>query len=54
LCSCFIQIPLVLFYSIYWDMGVDGIWWGIMVASALQAIASFMWFLQKKWQKELR
>ncbi len=50
ICIWFIQIPLVLFYTQYWKMGVSGVWWGIMAASFLQGLATVMWFYQNKWK----
>ena len=50
-CLWFIQIPLALFYAIFWGMGLKGVWWGILVASTLQAGSTCAWFLVQEWKK---
>ncbi|MBU0651135.1 MATE family efflux transporter, partial [bacterium] len=53
ICLWFIQIPLALFYSIYWGMGVEGIWWATVVAMFLHTLATVMWFAQGKWKQKI-
>lgn len=49
-CLWFIQIPLVLFYTHFWEMGVYGIWWAIMLASLFQAGSTAALFFTQEWR----
>jgi putative MATE family efflux protein len=50
ICLWIIQVPLALFYTMFWGMGVAGVWWAIMIATFLQSLSTIMWFTQGKWQ----
>lgn len=49
-CLWFIQIPLALFYAYFWEMGIYGIWWAVMIASLFQAGSTVAWFLSQEWR----
>lgn len=50
ICLWFIQVPLALFYTVFWKLDVTGIWWAIVLAIILQALVTMILFAQGKWR----
>jgi putative MATE family efflux protein len=46
-----VQLPAVWFLSNHWGWGADGIWWGLVLGTGLQAVLLTVRFRQGRWQK---
>lgn len=49
-----IQIPLAIILPKYAHMGINGVWWAILISSVLQGTLTYLWFNRGHWKlKEL-
>lgn len=48
-----LQIPLAYLFAIRLNIGLQGIWWGMLLAMIGGSLAISLWFLKGKWQRRV-
>lgn len=46
--TCLFTFPSVLLFSVYLNIGLHGVWYGIVIGNYMTAIISVVWFIRYK------
>ncbi|HKL75742.1 MAG TPA: MATE family efflux transporter [Halanaerobiales bacterium] len=47
-----LRIPLSYFLSVNLNWGINGVWWGMLIANAISAIIGIIWFQKGTWKEK--
>lgn len=47
-----LRIPLSYFLSVNLNWGINGVWWGMLIANAIAAVLGIFWFKKGTWKEK--